>query len=143
MARASRPTSELDGLLTPDELLGSAGERSYARGEEYFEAGRVDSLAENVGVVSAQVEGNEAYEVRLWAEDGELASSCTCPWAEEGNFCKHCVAVGLAWLARDKAVAKARPGKGKAPARPELTPDDVRAMLKTEDKDHLVEMIMD
>jgi len=124
--------------------LGSAGERSYARGEEYFEGGRVASLAENVGVVSARVQGSETYEVRLWAEDGELASSCTCPWAEEGNFCKHCVAVGLAWLAaRDRAVAKAGPEKGRAAAKPRLTQDDVRAMLRAEDKDHLVEMIMD
>ena len=143
MARASRPTSELDGLLTSDELLGSAGERSYARGEEYFEDGRVDSLAENLGVVSARVQGSETYAVRLWAEDGELAASCTCPWAQEGNFCKHCVAVGLAWLARDRAVAKTKPGKGRAAAKSGLTKDDVRAMLKAEDKDHLVEMIMD
>jgi uncharacterized Zn finger protein len=123
--------------------LESAGEKSYARGEEYFEDGRVDSLAENAGVVSARVQGNETYEVKLWAEDGELTSSCTCPWAEEGNFCKHCVAVGLAWLARDRAAAKGEPEKGRARAKPRLTQDDVRAMLKAEDKDRLVEMIMD
>ncbi|WP_146108833.1 SWIM zinc finger family protein [Chromatium okenii] len=23
---------------------------------------------------------------------------CTCPHADDGNFCKHCVAVGLTWL---------------------------------------------
>ncbi|MBN1460758.1 MAG: SWIM zinc finger family protein, partial [Armatimonadetes bacterium] len=139
----ARPSSELDDLLSSDALLETAGERSFARGEEYFEDGRVDSLAEDEGVVSARVQGSENYEVRLWAEDGELESACTCPWAAEGNFCKHSVAVGLAWLARDKAVLKSKPAKGRTPAKPTLTQDDVRAMLKAEDKDHLVEMIMD
>jgi tetratricopeptide (TPR) repeat protein len=123
--------------------LESAGERSYARGEEYFKAGRVDSLTENLGVVSARVQGNDTYEVRLWVEDGGLAASCTCPWAAEDNFCKHCVAVGLAWLARDSAEARPEPGIRKKPAKPKVTLDDVRAMLKAEDKDHLVEMIME
>ena len=142
MARTSRPTSELDSLLTSDGLLESAGERSYTRGEEYFESGCVLSLAENLEVVSAQVQGTRTYQVRLWVEDGELASSCTCPWAEEGNFCKHCVAVGLAWLARDSTKAGRSPGTGKKPAKPKVTLDDVRAMLKAEEKDYLVEIIM-
>ena len=143
MARASHPDSELDGIITHDELEALAGERSFARGEEYFESGCVRSLSENLNVITAEVQGTSIYAVRLWAEDGELAASCTCPWAEEGNFCKHCVAVGLAWLARDGAAAEGKPGKGRARAKPELTPDDVRAMLKAEDKDHLVEMIME
>ena len=130
-------------MITQDELEALAGERSFARGEEYFESGCVHSLSENLNVITAEVRGTSIYAVRLWAEDGELAASCTCPWAEEGNFCKHCVAVGLAWLARDRAAAKGKPGRGRARARPELTPDDIRAMLKAEDKDHLVEMIME
>jgi uncharacterized Zn finger protein len=143
MARASRPDSELDGIITHDGLEALAGERSFARGEEYFESGCVHSLSENLNVITAVVQGTSIYEVRLWAEDGELEASCTCPWAEEGNFCKHCVAVGLAWLAWDKPRAKAEPGKGRAAAKPGLTKDDVRDMLKAEDKDHLVEMIME
>lgn len=143
VARASHPTSEIDDLLTADVLLEFAGERSFARGEEYFEDGRVESLAEDSSAVSGRVQGSETYEVRLWAEDGELAASCTCPWAADGNFCKHCVAVGLAWLARDRTATKREPGKGKARAKPKLTLDDVRAMLKAEEKDQLVEVIMD
>jgi hypothetical protein len=130
-------------MITHDELEALAGERSFARGEEYFESGCVHSLSENLNVITAEVQGTSIYGVRLWAEDGELSASCTCPWAEDGNFCKHCVAVGLAWLARDRAAAKGEPEKGRARAKPKLTPDDVRAMLKAEDKDHLVEMIME
>ena len=142
MSSASHPDSELDGIIAYDELEALAGERSFARGEEYFESGCVSSLAENLNVITAEVQGTLTYEVRLWAEDGELASSCTCPWAEEGNFCKHCVAVGLAWLARDSAAAEQRPKTRRTPAKPKVTLDDVRVMLKAEDKDYLVEMIM-
>lgn len=28
-----------------------------------------------------------------------LTADCSCPYGQEGNFCKHCVAVGLAVLA--------------------------------------------
>jgi uncharacterized Zn finger protein len=38
--------------------------------------------------------------VRLWAEDG-LVFSCDCPLGLDGEFCKHCVAAGLAWLEGD------------------------------------------
>jgi uncharacterized Zn finger protein len=31
------------------------------------------------------------YNVELWVDDGEPTWSCTCPAAEDGSFCKHCV----------------------------------------------------
>lgn len=95
----------------------------------------MQSLAESLNVVTGRVRGTESYQVRLWVEDSELAASCTCPWAAEGNFCKHCVAVGLAWLERS-------PKAGKATTAPVITPDDVRALLRAEDKERLVEIIM-
>lgn len=142
MLRTPRAGSELDGILTCDKLLELADERSYARGEAYFEDGLVQSLAENLNVVTSRVQGTRTYQVKLWAEDSELAASCTCPWAAEGNFCKHCVAVGLAWLAQDSEASNGEPKAGKTPAKPKVTPDDVRAMLKTEGKGYLIEMIM-
>ena len=142
MHRTPRPGSQLDDVLTCDKLLELADERSYARGEAYFEEGRVVSLTENLNVVTGRVQGTETYQVELRVEDGELASSCSCPWAAEGNFCKHCVAVGLAWLERDSETNGGEPKAGKTPAKPRITPDDVRAMLKCEDKGYLVEIIM-
>ena len=35
------------------------------------------------------------YIVELWIEEGEPRWSCTCPAAEDGSFCKHCVAAAL------------------------------------------------
>jgi tetratricopeptide (TPR) repeat protein len=142
MLRTPRAGSQLDDILTCDKLLELADERSYARGEAYFEDRRVQSLAENLNVVTGQVQDTETYQVKLWVEDGELASSCSCPWAAEGNFCKHCVAVGLAWLEQDSETNGGVPKAGKTPVKPRITPDDVRAMLNSEGKGYLVEIIM-
>ena len=142
MPRTHHTDSQLADILTGDELLELADGRSYARGEAYFEDGRVQSLAENLNVVTGQVQGTETYQVKLWVEDDELASSCSCPWAAEGNFCKHCVAVGLAWLEQDSEPNGEEPKAGKTPVKPRITPDDVRAMLNSEGKGYLVEMIM-
>ena len=47
---------------------------------------------------------------------GALAGSCTCPVGREGLFCKHCVAVGLVWLERERDTGV----PASAPTRSEL-----------------------
>lgn len=115
-----------------------AGARSYARGEEYFARGQVRSLAEHDGTLTAKVRGTREYRVRLWVEAGDLDYSCSCPVGADGEFCKHCVAVGLAWL------NEAHPPEGKPKkAKPAVTMNDVRAHLAGQDKDTLVAMLME
>lgn len=78
--------------------------------------------------VNATVLGNEDYRVVLRPAGRALKWSCTCPLGEEGTFCKHAVAAGLAWLARA--------GKGG---------DDlagVRTHLESESKESLVEILV-
>ena len=85
--------------FTDADLLDLAGSRSYNRGTGYLTAvGRIRDLPD--GVV-ATVTGTDIYQVRLYDDEGELTGDCTCPYGEEGNFCKHCVAVGLRLLAED------------------------------------------
>lgn len=62
------------------------------------------------------MQGAERYRVRLELAGGELERSCTCPVGREGLFCKHCVAVGLAWLEREHHLRE----PGAAPTRSEL-----------------------
>jgi uncharacterized Zn finger protein len=81
-------------------MLELAGETYFERGEGYHRGGHVYDLVEHAGVVVAKVAGTEDYRVRLWAEDG-LDFSCDCPLGVDGEFCKHCVAAGLAWLKGD------------------------------------------
>jgi len=142
VSRTPRTDPQLADILTSDALPELADANSYERGETYLEEGRVVSVAENLNVVTGRVQGTAAYQVKLWAEDGQLAASCTCPWAAEGNFCKHCVAVGLAWLEQDSEMNGGEPKAGKTPTKPKITPDDVRAMLESEDKGYLVDMVM-
>ena len=87
-----------DHLLDRPLLLRLAGEKSFARGEEYHKEDRVRQIQAGSDRVSARVEGGQAYRVRLWQARGELQWSCTCPLGREAVFCKHAVAVGLAWL---------------------------------------------
>ncbi len=89
----------LSRLITAKRMRGLAGDVWFARGEAYCANGHVRSLRRDDDTVIAQVAGTHAYRVRLWSDSGELAYSCTCPLGKDGEFCKHCVAVGLAWLA--------------------------------------------
>jgi hypothetical protein len=72
-----------------------AGARVYGRGTRYFEDGRVVHEADGGEGVRAIVKGTVPYVVELWVEGGGPAWSCSCPAAEDGAFCKHCVAVAL------------------------------------------------
>src|SRR5215467_9026703 len=87
--------------------LADAG--SLERGADYAARGRVHGLVHDGETIAAEVMGSRRYRVRLWAEDDQIAHACTCPVGEEGLFCKHCVAVGLAWIASRMPSAKPRP----------------------------------
>jgi uncharacterized Zn finger protein len=83
----------------PLDLWRLAGKRSFDRGERYVDA--VEDVRDVLGGVRATVRGTETYRVRLDWSRGRLAGECDCPWGGEGEFCKHCVAVGLVVVARD------------------------------------------
>ncbi|MBF0456058.1 MAG: SWIM zinc finger family protein [Magnetococcales bacterium] len=102
MARKKNQPNLLEKALTTATMMELAGNRYYWRGNEYFQDGAVASLKENDGVITGKVQGTRTYKVQLWVEDDELEHECSCPLGEDDEFCKHCVAVGLAWLARDQ-----------------------------------------
>jgi uncharacterized Zn finger protein len=115
--------------FTDADLRRLAGPKSYERGADYVDAvGTVDELPD--GVV-ATVEGTESYVVRLVNKRG-LSGACSCPWGEDGNFCKHCVAVGLSLLA-------AEPARRRRPA----PPLDLRAYLESVDRSALVDLVVE
>jgi uncharacterized Zn finger protein len=90
--------SDLNEWLTPEALADYAGDVIYRRGAAYFHQGAVSRLRDAGDNVTARVHGTEAYRVELWTDGQEFGYDCTCPHAAEGHFCKHCVAVGLAFL---------------------------------------------
>jgi uncharacterized Zn finger protein len=138
MARSSEPSSVLEVLLTETALRLKAGPAFFARGERYATTRRVKQLkATGIGL-SATVTGTSRYQIRIWAEEGDLNSSCTCPVGETEAFCKHCVAAGLVWL------GAARAGEGvTGEAGPDQPDVDLRAYLLTQSKETLVELLME
>jgi uncharacterized Zn finger protein len=85
----SLPFTEADVRL-------AAGARSFERGQEYLDA--VEDLKISDREVTASVYGNSEYTVCLIIADQRLSGGCTCPYGQDGFFCKHCVAVGLSVL---------------------------------------------
>lgn len=136
---AQDQNSPMTPLLSRDALRRMAGARSFERGEDYFAGKQVRALAELHGVVTATVLGTRPYRVQLSVKDADVTYACTCPVGDDGAFCKHCVAVGLAWIelhaGGKRASRKAR--------KPSVTMDDVRAHLTRQDKRALVELLME
>lgn len=88
-----------------------AGSPVFARGERYFAEGRVKALKRGRGELRGVVDGTASYPCRIWVKGDSLAYHCECPYSlEEGAYCKHLVALALAWLAgeRDKPAAPPR-----------------------------------
>ena len=74
-----------------DQLTSIAGGASQTRGREYAAAGLVSNVRRRGGRVRAIVHGTHDYAVTLDAQGGE----CDCPYAMDGNICKHMEAVAL------------------------------------------------
>jgi uncharacterized Zn finger protein len=82
--------------LSESALLNVAGDRSYARGEDYVRY--VRGLRITSEKAHASVQAKRVYTVELDWSGPEPDGVCTCPHAGDGHFCKHLVAVGLAVL---------------------------------------------
>lgn len=132
-------------LINRNALEALAGGTAFRRGEEYFSVGAVGRLRVQVNKVSAKVEGTETYQVELWNEDGELAADCTCPRSGDGYFCKHCVAIGLAWLNEHGSASLPANGTGKKHAKAKRRDPwkDIRQYLETQPAESLVEVLLD
>ena len=82
--------------FTEADLRGLAGSKSFERGQGYVD--QVADLDIAGAEITATVSGTYDYDVCLVLDDQGLRWSCSCPFGEEGFFCKHCVAVGLVAL---------------------------------------------
>jgi uncharacterized Zn finger protein len=127
----------LSTVLTREKLRRLAGVLSFKRGREYLSDGAVSAVLETEGKVEARVRGTRTYRVRFWMEKKDLGWFCDCPHADEGNFCKHCVAAGLAWLAPRIRGNRSRTEE------PAVDLEDVRTYLSGASKNELVGLLME
>jgi uncharacterized Zn finger protein len=96
----------VDGL-TEAKLRAVAGARSFERGLGYVDA--VSGIEVGDDSIRASVQGTERYEVELaLGGRGKPTGSCDCPYGQEGNFCKHLVALGLTVMARQADLPRQR-----------------------------------
>src|ERR1700722_17052654 len=127
MKTKDRPRFDLDTLRNP------AGDKVFARGEDYFRDGEGQILAIEPRRVLAQVTGSEDYRTELVGNDKSIGGECSCPAFEDWGFCKHMVATALAANAvGDDAEAE---GVGALTA--------IRAYLKEKSVDTLAGMIVE
>lgn len=64
------------------------------RGLNYYESGAVVSLDQTESGYNAIVEGTEDYQVEIEIQNDRVRDMfCDCPYAEDGNYCKHMAAV--------------------------------------------------
>lgn len=129
-------------ILSLKYIQGIAGEPSYSRGVEYVEEGRVTNIRVEEDCITATVRGTRPYRVKLWEADEELEYSCTCPFhRDQLMFCKHCVAVGLASLQIEEKT-KGQGRRKRRQSRDELSMEDVKEYLETQDKASLISLLL-
>ena len=124
----------LEKLLTEKEARRLAAEAYFRRGLEYYKSGCVQEVLRSGDSIRAGVLGSSLYGVRLWVIRGQLRYSCDCPVGEEGEFCKHLVAVSLAWLANPAGGKTAGGG---------VTEEAIRRYLSGMEKEELMDFILE
>lgn len=108
--------------------------RSFERGREYFEAGRVRRCTFDGRTATATVDGTSVYRVRLEITAAGLDGECSCPYGQDGMFCKHCVAAALTWL-----EAGGEPGEPRSEL---VAHEGLREYLLTQDPAWLVDELL-
>ncbi|MDQ3252787.1 MAG: SWIM zinc finger family protein, partial [Acidobacteriota bacterium] len=88
-----------DVKLTESSIRTGASDKSFVRGQELFRSGAISLLTIRGNTLSGVCEGTSSpfYRVRAEVDGGGIRSAdCTCPF-EFGGYCKHLVALLLAY----------------------------------------------
>ena len=68
--------------------------RILERGEEYYYDGAIDHISKTGDEYHAIAHGSDDYEVKITVKDNRITEMyCSCPYAEDGNNCKHMAAL--------------------------------------------------
>ncbi|WP_454832829.1 SWIM zinc finger family protein [Pseudoxanthomonas wuyuanensis] len=95
------------------QALELAGATYYARGQVYAQDGHVVlDIVRSDGVI-ATVSGTQDYHVQLRWKQGGLEGECDCLLGQDGQFCKHQVAVALVWSGAADSGTSAPATRGK------------------------------
>lgn len=90
--------------LTESIIRAGASTQSFQRGQDYYTGGAISNMSRQGNVLSGDCEGTQEpyYRVRVELDEAGIHSAdCTCPY-EYGGYCKHTVALLLAYVHRPK-----------------------------------------
>jgi len=93
--------------ITESMIRTGASPESFQRGEEYYREGAVSNTTIQGSLLSGECAGTYApyYRVQVELDEAGIAeTSCTCLY-EYGGYCKHIVALLLAYLHHPKSFA--------------------------------------
>ena len=96
--------------LTEAVIRAGANDKSFQRGRELYRSGAISNAAIQGHTLSGECEGNESpfYKVRVELDSGGIRSAtCTCPY-DFGGYCKHIIALLLAYNHKPKQFAVRR-----------------------------------
>lgn len=113
--------------LLYDDLIDLANQKSFDRGEDYYENGYVKNIVKRGDVYEGIVLGSEKYKVTLDMSYDMPDFECSCPY-DFGGICKHAVAFGLAVINeefKDKVVS--------VPNANQILPDKFKACYENAD----------
>jgi len=130
----------LAAYLTSATLLSVAGEVFYDRGTGYFLDGHVERVRLDGTCAAGTVLGTHPYEVRIRLEDGDLTWSCSCPVGDDGLFCKHLVALGLAVGTVDDG---SEDQFGRPPTAYRIRRETLRTHLSDKPREELVALLLE
>jgi uncharacterized Zn finger protein len=101
----------MSGQITEEMIRALCTPQSFDRGQEYYSGGAVYNPARQGPILTGMCEGSSAPAYRLQVEldeAGVRSAFCTCPY-EYGGYCKHIVALLLAYLYEPEEFIE-RPG---------------------------------
>ncbi|WP_394522695.1 hypothetical protein [Lacrimispora sp. JR3] len=102
------------------------------RGLDYYESGFVEDYDEGSDFVQATVQGSSAYDVYVEIIDGKILDmQCDCPYAQEGNHCKHMAALMFCMEHEIEACADSQKGT--------IKKDDVK--IATDSESNIEELV--
>ncbi len=136
----------LQDILTADILRTFADAKTFLRGNAYFHDGAVGPLEVSAEDVHADVQGSELYQVSLAVDaEGALDYECDCPVGATGKFCKHAVAVALAWIFQtsDGGIPEVQAGLGQPKRKRKTKQEHIRDFLETLSEDELRDWLME
>jgi SNF2 family DNA or RNA helicase len=93
--------------ISEDHIRDLAGDIIYSRGRRYFLSGRVRGFYLKDGILFGKIQGSapNPYTAKIYFNRKDLHPECSCPYTW-GDFCKHTVALALAWLQRNEPLPK-------------------------------------